>query len=77
MITSAFSCKSDFKIEGAIILFFGLLKIFVIARRGHPDAQDLVNARKWVRTLVRVLEKSLRNNLMVKPFNSFVNILLG
>ena len=27
-------------------------KTFGIARRGHPDAQDLVNARKWAKNLV-------------------------
>ena len=34
-------------------------KTFGIARRGHPDAQDLANARKWARTLVSAPEKSL------------------
>jgi flavodoxin len=33
-------------------------KTFGIARRGHPDAQDLANARKWVKTLVSATEKS-------------------
>jgi len=31
---------------------------FGMARRGHPDAQDLANARKWARTLVSAPEKS-------------------
>ena len=31
-------------------------KTFGIARRGHPDAQDLANARKWARTLVSAPE---------------------
>jgi flavodoxin len=34
-------------------------KTFGIARRGHPDAQDLANARKWAKTLVKANEKSL------------------
>jgi flavodoxin len=34
-------------------------KTFGIARRGHPDAQDLDNARKWARTFVNAVEKSL------------------
>ena len=33
-------------------------KTFGMARRGHPDAQDLANARKWARTLVSAPEKS-------------------
>ena len=32
-------------------------KTFGIARRGHPDAQDLANARKWVKMLVSTTEK--------------------
>jgi flavodoxin len=34
-------------------------KTFGVARRGHPDAQDLANARKWARTLAIAPEKSL------------------
>ena len=34
-------------------------KTFGLARRGHPDAQDLTDARKWARTLVSAPEKSL------------------
>jgi flavodoxin len=34
-------------------------KTFGITRRGHPDTQDLANARLWVKTLVSRLEKSL------------------
>ena len=33
-------------------------KTFGMARRGHPDAQDLANARKWARTLVSAPAKS-------------------
>ena len=33
-------------------------KTFGMARRGHPDAQDLANARKWAITLVSAPEKS-------------------
>jgi flavodoxin len=33
-------------------------KTFGMARRGHPDTQDLANARKWARTLVSAPEKS-------------------
>jgi flavodoxin len=32
-------------------------KTFGIARRGHPDAQDLANARKWANTLASSPEK--------------------
>jgi flavodoxin len=39
--------------------FLCLGKTFGIARRGHPDAQDLANARMWARTLVSLPEKSL------------------
>jgi flavodoxin len=34
-------------------------KTFGITRRGHPDAQDLVNARKWAKKLVCMPEKPL------------------
>ena len=34
-------------------------KTFGITRRGHPDAQDLANARLWAKTLASRLEKSL------------------
>jgi flavodoxin len=34
-------------------------KTFGVARRGHPDPQDLTSARKWARALVSALEKSL------------------
>jgi flavodoxin len=33
-------------------------KTFGLARRGHPDAQDLDNARKWAKTLLGATEKS-------------------
>ncbi len=33
-------------------------KTFGIARRGHPDAQDLANARKWAKNLVNERIKS-------------------
>ncbi len=33
-------------------------KTFGLVRRGHPDAQDLANARNWARTLVSAPEKS-------------------
>jgi flavodoxin len=39
--------------------FLCLGKTFGIARRGHPDAQDLANARLWARKLVSLPEKSL------------------
>jgi flavodoxin len=33
-------------------------KTFGVARRGHPDSQDLANARKWAKNLVSDTEKS-------------------
>jgi flavodoxin len=33
-------------------------KTFGITRRGHPDSQDLANARKWAKNLVSDTEKS-------------------
>jgi flavodoxin len=39
--------------------FLCLGKTFGIARRGHPDAQDLANARMWARKIVSLPEKSL------------------
>ena len=38
--------------------FMCLGKTFGIARRGHPNAQDLANARKWAKTLLSATEKS-------------------
>jgi flavodoxin len=34
-------------------------KTFGFARRGHPDAQDFADARKWARNLVSVPVKSI------------------
>jgi flavodoxin len=38
--------------------FICLGKTFGITRRGHPDSQDLANARKWAKNLVNDTEKS-------------------
>ncbi len=41
--------KNQILLDGC---FKCLGKTFGLARRGHPDAQDLAYARKWARTLV-------------------------
>ena len=35
-------------------------KTFGVARRGHPDSQDLANARNWAKTLVSSLENNAK-----------------
>ncbi len=59
----AFRCVRQFlEVKNQRLLddcFKCLGKTFGIARRGHPNAQDLANARKWANTLVSTPEKKL------------------